>query len=90
MATKQFNFQGSILEQDKPVITDVNLTAENVGVSSPASASATVNSGTINFKINVPQGYTGATGANGYRGATGATGYRGATGPTGATGPQGH
>lgn len=86
---KNFNFEGTLQENSKRVITEVVATAEQVSASTAASATATTANGktTINFKI--PRGNTGATGPTGPTGATGAIGPTGKTGSTGPVGPTG-
>lgn len=84
--SKIFNFDGTLKENGKQVITDVVATAEKVSSSTAASATASTANGKTTIHFKIPQGNTGGTGPVG---PTGATGPVGPTGSTGATGPTG-
>lgn len=87
--SKIFNFDGTLKENGKQVITDVVATAEKVSSSTSPSATATNADGKTTIHFKIPQGNTGPTGPTGPTGAVGPTGTTGKTGNTGPTGPTG-
>jgi hypothetical protein len=85
----KFNFNGSLYENNKRVITDVTVSSVESGPT--ASAETTVDEdGNLEISFTFQQGPTGETGAVGPTGAIGPTGPEGGpVGPTGGVGPTG-
>ena len=86
---KIFNFNGTLQEKGKQVITSVTASATQVSSSTAASVTATTSNGQTAFAFKIPQGNTGPIGPTGAVGAVGPTGAKGNTGPVGPTGATG-
>ena len=87
--TPIWKFNGELYENDKRVVTDIEVSANQVPSSQEASAKVSTEGGVASFTFNIPEGKQGPTGATGEQGPQGIQGIQGEQGPAGPQGIQG-
>lgn len=87
--TPIWKFNGELYENDKRVVTDIEVSANQVPSSQEASAKVSTEGGVAFFTFNIPEGKQGPTGATGAQGPQGIQGIQGEQGPVGPQGIQG-